>query len=102
MLTAVYTVPVDVNGRPLLAESQSPDKSGLGARDQVGQTDKPSHESSAGRAEGNDPRSDRDRPVDEPRHGEVAPGLSQGAAAEHDDWDDRVADELLGSGGGLA
>ena len=25
MLTAVYTVPVDVNGRPLLAESQSPD-----------------------------------------------------------------------------
>ena len=53
MLTAVYTVPVDVNGRPLLAESESPDKSGLGARDQVGQTDKPSHESSAGRAEGN-------------------------------------------------
>ena len=85
MLTAVYTVPVDVNGRPLLAESQSPDKSGLGARDQVGQTDKPSHESSAGRAEGNEPRSDRDRPVDEPRHGEVVPGVFQGAAAEHDD-----------------
>ena len=101
MLTAVYTVPVDVNGRPLLAESQSPDKSGLGARDQVGQTDKPSHESSAGRAEGNEPRSDRDRQVDEPRHGEVVPGVSQGAAAEHDDWDDRVADELLGSGEGL-
>ena len=101
MLTAVYTVPVDVNGRPLLAESQSPDESGLGAHDQVGQADKPSHESSGGRAEGDEPRCDRDRPVDEPRHGEVVPGVAQEAAAEHDDWDERVADELLGSGEGL-
>ena len=89
MLTAVYTVPVDVSGRPLLAESQSPDKSGLGARDQVGQADKPSHESSGGRAEGDEPRSDRGRPVDEPRHGDVVPGVAQEAAAEHNDWDDR-------------
>ena len=31
----------------------------------------------------------------------MVPGVAQGAAAEHDDWDDRVADELLGSGEGL-
>ena len=101
LLTAVYTVPVDVNGRPLLAESQSPDKSGLGAQGQVGPTNKPSHESSSGRAEGDEPLGDGDRPVDEPRRGELAPGEAQETNDDYYDWVDRIGDELLGSGEGL-
>ena len=79
----------------------SPPINGLGAQGQVGPTNKPSHESSSGRAEGDEPPGDGDRPVDEPRRGELAPGEAREANDDYYDWVDRIGDELLGSGEGL-